>query len=73
MKRTKKQLQELSLTNLLQDVQAKITAENIPADQQQNIIHITMNILQICVPTIQPPPQYKTSTKFVVNGTSNAH
>ena len=55
MKRTQKQPHELSLIELLQEIQHKTSRENISIDQQQRIIQITMNILQACAPAIECP------------------
>lgn len=48
MKRARKQPHELSLIELLQEAQRRTSTEEIPADQQQSIIQMTIHILQAC-------------------------
>lgn len=53
MKPTKRQLQELSLADLLRALQTKTSTQPIPTHQQQHLMHLIMTILQTCVPTVQ--------------------
>ncbi len=55
MKRTKKHPHELSLRELLQEVQNRISTETIPADQQQSITQTMMNVLQACAKGVERP------------------
>lgn len=51
MKRTQKQPHELSLLELLQEVESRTCTETIPADQQQSMEQVMIHILQACAKT----------------------
>ena len=55
MKRTKKHPYELSLLELLQEVQNRTSTETISTDQQQLITQTMMNILQVCAKRVERP------------------
>ena len=55
MNRTQKQPHELSLLELLQEVQSRTRIETIPADQQQPLTQMMLTILQACAKTIERP------------------
>ncbi len=55
MKRKKQQFYELSLLELLQEVQSKISTEAIPADQQPHVLQAVTDILQACAKGVERP------------------
>ncbi|HJT59295.1 MAG TPA: hypothetical protein VJ761_22500 [Ktedonobacteraceae bacterium] len=55
MKRTKKHLHELSLPELLEEVENRTSTETLPADQQQSIIQAMMDVLQACAKQVGRP------------------
>jgi magnesium chelatase family protein len=55
MKRTKKQASELSLFELLQEVQSKVNAEILPAGQQSYVLQVVIDMLQACGKSVERP------------------
>ncbi|MBA2678762.1 MAG: ATP-binding protein [Ktedonobacteraceae bacterium] len=55
MKNVKKQPDEFSLVELLQEIQRRTRPENIPADQQQSIIQMLIHILQAYATRMERP------------------
>jgi hypothetical protein len=55
MKRTKQQPYELSLLELLQEVQSRIRTETLPADQQPYVLQVVTDMLQACAKRVERP------------------